>query len=1344
MKQSNKKKRSRSQRKVLQRGGSLQIESLENREMLHGDPLTVFEQPASIPDDNNLGPFASVDRTLGSDPFEAKAWDNFSIGADASINRISWVGAYIEPFATGTNIVIPETDFLVEIFSNASNAPGAVLHSFELDAGVAGVSDGSVASTLLSHTAEFDGPVYSYNASLPATDLAAGDYWISITALQTFPNETAFDPTWQWHLADSTDADGFFFFDDYFDTPGDLGVGKVDQEPAPTNNQPDKDLAFKLYSTGTSSLELDKFLWDINGSPHLTTDINVGDELLYAFEVTNDGNTTVGNVTVTDPLPGITIQAEVLEKFVVHEQASFIASSGDLGVFASVEATPGSPTTPQTTDPYEAKAWDNFTLGSETVLDGVDFSGVYAEAFAFGTTPQTSFSIEFYNDNAGVPGTLESAVVIDGGDAGVNDANVTSTFVGTAPGGGSIFDYEAAIPFTVLAAGDYWVSVTAVQTFPNAAPAIDPTWQWQLGTNPGGADGFFSFDDIFDDAGDNGVGDNNQPPTPVNFEAGKDLAFTLNAARQVPFDGELDPGETVVFIGAYTVTADDVANGEIVNTATVTGDGPDGTAMDMDTEVVEIDMPPVSSIDIDKFLWDINGSPELFTDLQVGDELLYSFDITNTGETDLTNVVVTDALPGVVFQPQVVAPFTAFSQEIFIPDDGNLGPFASVDRLLDSDPFEAKAWDNFSFSDATIVDGLSWAGAYIEPFANAGPVPLTDFLIEIFPDDSNAPGATPSFTFNVNGGAAGVNDANVTSTLLGHTAEFGGPVFAYDAMLPFTVVPAGDYWVSITALQTFPTAAPGTSGGGFDPTWQWHLGANSSGTADGFYSFDDTFDDAGDNNVGDNDQPATPVQFESSKDLAFEWRASREIDFDGSLAPGETVMFMATYFVTQADIDAGEIINTGTVSADGPDGAVMAMDTHETIITQPINPIDIQKTLWDVNGSPNLTNDLQVGDELIYSFDITNNGSEDISGIEVTDSLPDFTFDEQVAVPFVAHHQARSTPSSGDFGVFSSFDRVLNATSDPFEAKAWDNFSVSDFTVIEGVSFSGVYDGPFVGSAQPETDFLIEIFEDSSGLPGAPVLTFHADGGLAGVDDANVPTTAIAGTAPGGGSIFEYDAMLPLTGLEIGDYWISITADQTFPSDSPTIDPTWQWHLGSGPGDGFYSFDDIFDDPGDNGVGDNDQPPTPALFVADKDLAFTLNAVELSDFDGELSPGESVMFMGTYFVTQADVDAGQIVNTGTVTGALPNGDAVSDSDQHSFGITQPIAPSLFADINNNGAVDFADFLILSRNFGEQGGSDDGDINGDGVIDFADFLLLSDNFGQVASAQAVDAVLAELS
>ena len=61
-------------------------------------------------------------------------------------------------------------------------------------------------------------------------------------------------------------------------------------------------------------------------------------------------------------------------------------------------------------------------------------------------------------------------------------------------------------------------------------------------------------------------------------------------------------------------------------------------------------------------------------------------------------------------------------------------------------------------------------------------------------------------------------------------------------------------------------------------------------------------------------------------------------------------------------------------------------------------------------------------------------------------------------------------------------------------------------------------------------------------------------------------------------------------------------------------------------------------------------------------------------------------------------------------------------------------PNETGDIDGNGEVDFADFLLLSGNFGTAG---EGDLDCSGEVDFADFLTLAANFGQtVAATQSV--------
>ena len=65
------------------------------------------------------------------------------------------------------------------------------------------------------------------------------------------------------------------------------------------------------------------------------------------------------------------------------------------------------------------------------------------------------------------------------------------------------------------------------------------------------------------------------------------------------------------------------------------------------------------------------------------------------------------------------------------------------------------------------------------------------------------------------------------------------------------------------------------------------------------------------------------------------------------------------------------------------------------------------------------------------------------------------------------------------------------------------------------------------------------------------------------------------------------------------------------------------------------------------------------------------------------------------------------------------------------------ASDLAGDIDANGEVDFADFLVLSNSFGSavDPPGTNGDLNGDGNVDFPDFLILSGNFGQSATTVA---------
>jgi len=66
-------------------------------------------------------------------------------------------------------------------------------------------------------------------------------------------------------------------------------------------------------------------------------------------------------------------------------------------------------------------------------------------------------------------------------------------------------------------------------------------------------------------------------------------------------------------------------------------------------------------------------------------------------------------------------------------------------------------------------------------------------------------------------------------------------------------------------------------------------------------------------------------------------------------------------------------------------------------------------------------------------------------------------------------------------------------------------------------------------------------------------------------------------------------------------------------------------------------------------------------------------------------------------------------------------------------VSSQVTPLIPGDIDRNGVVGFADFLVLSGNFGKDTRDyRSGDLDGDGSVAFADFLILSQNFATAAS------------
>jgi len=138
-----------------------------------------------------------------------------------------------------------------------------------------------------------------------------------------------------------------------------------------------------------------------------------------------------------------------------------------------------------------ATAYDNFTLGGNSIINEVAWTGGY---FDGGQAPISLFTLTFWADNAGQPGGSLASYVIAG--------NASETLLND-----QIYTYDAAVAFAAAAGTQYWLSVEPDMGFP-------PQWGWATSA----VGDSVSYQDFYGGRIQNGF----------------DMAFTLSGSSGVP------------------------------------------------------------------------------------------------------------------------------------------------------------------------------------------------------------------------------------------------------------------------------------------------------------------------------------------------------------------------------------------------------------------------------------------------------------------------------------------------------------------------------------------------------------------------------------------------------------------------------------------------------------------------------------------------------------------------------------------------------------------------------------------------------------------------------------------
>lgn len=708
-------------------------------------------------------------------------------------------------------------------------------------------------------------------------------------------------------------------------TQSDVNAGNVANTATVTGTTATGASVSKTASTNRNITQLTRASLTKSAGTLVDNDSNgpdIGDTIAYTFTVTNTGNLNLTVVTINDPkitdascpagtvAPGATKQCTGTYTLT---QADVNAGKVDNTATATVTSSAGSATTSPATANRAFTPTTTFTFdkqaGALNDLDanGPDVGDTITYSFVFTNTGTAALNTPSVTDNrvgtvtcptflieSGASATCMRTYTLTQSDVESGAVNNTATGRMKAPNG-------TALP---TSAPD---QTSTTVTPSNAVKLTKSAGAPNLGANNRADQGdtiAYSFEI------ENTSGSTLTTPTVNDPKVG---AVTCAS-------GPLTPGQKVTCTKTYSLTQADVDAGTVNNTAAASAALPNSAIITSAASTTSTPLQRISSVSFDKVagsIVDANATNKV----DVGDTIQYSFTTTNTGNTTLTSIVVTDSKVGAVTcSPPTLAPSATLV-------------CTKVYSLTQPD-LDSGAVNNSATVSATPQGGTRFTSAPDEtstPINSTGTMTLSKVPGAINDLDANGPdvGDTISYTFTItNTGTATINGLSVTdSKIAGSTIACSPSSIAPNATstcaatyaLTQPDVDAGKVDNSATANGTKagggPISANRTATKTFVPTSSFEMDKQASAVATGAdgrvdvgdsitYSF--VFTNTGTTTLTNptvGDVKTGPVSCPSA-----------------TLAPGQSVTCTKVYALTQPDIDGGAVTNNATGTMNSPVG----------------------------------------------------------------------------------------------------------------------------------------------------------------------------------------------------------------------------------------------------------------------------------------------------------------------------------------------------------------------------------------------------------------------------------------
>jgi len=423
-------------------------------------------------------------------------------------------------------------------------------------------------------------------------------------------------------------------------------------------------------------------------------------------------------------------------------------------------------------------------------------------------------------------------------------------------------------------------------------------------------------------------------------------------------------GATCVLSGTYIVTASDVANGSIDNTATADSD--QTPAVDATQSVA----PPAPNLSLDKAA-PSNADADGSGDISVGDVLEYTITALNNGMATLTNVVVSD--PMLTPSSSTCATLAPNATCVLTGDYTVTAADQAVGEIVNTASADSDQTDQVQDTETVLVP--------VPELSLVKPAPVNGDQ-----DGSGDVSVGDVLTYTItatNSGGAVLTNVVVSDPLLTPNSNSCTSV-----PLNGTCVLTGTY--TVTAADVVAGNIDNTATANSDQTPQEDA-VQSIALNQPSHILDKSApvnaDEDGSTDISVGDTLAYTITATNNSQATL----TNLVITDPMLTPGSitcavvaplgTCVLTGDYVVTTADVAATSIVNTASSQSD----QTPAVDDTETVAVP--NPLMVLDKAAPTNADEDGSTDISVGDTLSYTITATNSGTAYLTNVVVSDPL---------------------------------------------------------------------------------------------------------------------------------------------------------------------------------------------------------------------------------------------------------------------------------------------------------------------------------------------------------------------